>query len=149
MKQQDFEVFLADATKQINKDIIWQPDEDHLPTVEFYVEMDSLTRYPIIVRGSYNSTAQTLTYALIHRRFGRIYALDIGKDHHNPACFNVGRKHKHRWTEKFRDKEAYEPGDITALVSDPVAVWQQFCKEALLTHNGVMYPPPPLQLELL
>ena len=149
MKQQDFEAFLADTTKHINKDIIWQPDEDHVPTVEFYVEMDSLTRYPIIVRGSYNSAAQALTYALIHRRFGRIYALDIGKDHHNPSCFNVGRKHKHRWTEKFRDKEAYEPEDITALVNDPVAVWQQFCKEALLTHNGVMYPPPPSQLELL
>jgi hypothetical protein len=49
MKQQDFEAFLADTTKHINKDIIWQPDEDHVPTVEFYVEMDSLTRYPIIV----------------------------------------------------------------------------------------------------
>jgi hypothetical protein len=148
MKQQDFETLLADATKQINEPIIWEEDEDHSPTVEFRVDVISEARYPIFVKGSYNLAAQTLTYALIHRSFGRIYALDIGKDHHNPSCSNVGRKHKHRWNELLRDKEAYVPDDITALVSDPVGVWLQFCSEAHLTHNGVMYSPPPLQLEL-
>ena len=148
MKQQDFEALLADKTKQINEDITWEMDEDHSPAVEFRVNVMSQARYPLFVKGSYNSAAQTLTFALIHRYFGRIYALDMGKDHHNPSCFNVGRKHKHRWDEKLRDKEAYVPDDITALVSDPISVWQQFCNEALLTHNGVMYAPPPLQLEL-
>lgn len=148
MKQQDFETLLADATKHINENIIWEEDEDHSPTVEFRAEVISRVRYPIFVKGSYNPVALTLTYALIHRSYGRIYALDMGKDHHNPSCSNVGRKHKHRWNEALRDKEAYVPDDITALVSDPLDVWLQFCKEALLTHNGVMYPPPPLQLEL-
>lgn len=148
MKRQDFEALLADTTKQINGDITWIEDEDHSPTVEFRVEVFSLARYPIFVKGSYNPMAQTLTYALIHRSFGRIYALDMGKDHHNPSCFNVGRKHKHRWDESLRDKEAYVPDDITSLVSEPVDVWLQFCNETLLTHNGVMYQPPPLQLEL-
>src|SRR5882762_601599 len=138
MKQQDFDAFLADTTKQINEDIIWRKDEDHSPAVEFRVSMASQARYSIFVKGSCNLAARTLTYALIHSSFGRIYALDMGKDHHNPSCFNVGRKHKHRWTEKFRDKDAYVPEDITALVSDPVAIWLQFCKEVLLTHSGVM-----------
>jgi hypothetical protein len=148
MKQQDFETLLADTTKCINGNITWEEDEDHSPTVEFRVEVISRARYPIFVKGSYNSLAQALTYALIHRSFGRIYALDMGKDHHNPSCYNVGRKHKHRWNETLRDKEAYVPDDITALVNDPLGVWLQFCKEALLTHNGEMYLPPPLQLEL-
>jgi hypothetical protein len=148
MKQQDFETLLADTTKKIDENITWEMDEDHSPTVEFRVNVMSQARYPLFVKGSYNPAAQTLTFALIHRYFGRIYALDMGKDHHNPSCSNVGRKHKHRWSETLRDKEAYVPDDITALVNDPISVWQQFCNEAHLTHNGVMYSPPPLQLEL-
>lgn len=148
MKQQDFEIFLADTAKQISEDIIWQEDDDHIPTVEFRVAMTSQARYPIVVRGSYNFAAQRLSYALIHRQFGRIYALDIGKDHRNPSGVRVGRKHKHRWKEPVRDREAYVPEDITAPVSDPVAVWEQFCNEARLVHSGRMYPPPPFQLEL-
>ncbi len=149
MKQRDFEALLVDATKEIQKNITWHDDEDHSPTVEFRVEVVSQARYPIFVRGSYNVLAQTLTYALIHHLFGRIYGLDMGKDHHNPSCTNVGRKHKHHWTEQLRDKEAYVPDDITTLVTEPISVWKQFCLEARISHNGVMYAPPPLQLELL
>jgi len=148
MKQQDFDALLADTTKQINGSVEWDMDDDHYPSVEFRIEVVSQPKYPIFVKGSYNQLAQTLTYALIHQRYGRIYALDLGKDHHNPTCSSVGRKHKHRWTELFRDKEAYVPDDITALINDPVDVWFQFCKEAFLMHNGVMYPPPLVQLEL-
>ena len=32
----------------------------------------------------------------------------------------VGEKHKHRWSERYRDKEAYVPTDVAAPVSDPV-----------------------------
>ncbi len=148
MKQQDFDALLADTTKQINGSVEWDMDDDHYPSVEFRIEVVSQPKYPIFVKGSYNQLAQTLTYALIHQRYGRIYALDLGKDHHNPTCSTVGRKHKHRWTELFRDKEAYVPDDITAMINDPVDVWFQFCKEAFLMHNGVMYPPPLVQLEL-
>jgi len=148
MKQQDFDALLADASKEINGPIEWNVDDDHYPSVEFRIEVVSQPKYPIFVKGSYNQLAQTLTYALIHQRYGRIYALDLGKDHHNPTCSNVGRKHKHRWTESFRDKDAYVPDDITGMVNDPVAVWLQFCQEAVLKHNGVMYPPPLIQLKL-
>lgn len=48
----------------------------------------------------------------------------------------------------MRDKEAYVPGDITAPVADPVAVWKQFCSEASITHNGELHAPPMVQLEL-
>ena len=72
----------------------------------------------------------------------------MGKDHHNPQCEQVGDTHKHRWSEQYRDKEAYVPTDVTGAVSDPVAVWKQFCAEARIQHDGSMSSPPPDQGEL-
>ncbi|HQU47483.1 MAG TPA: hypothetical protein PK867_32060, partial [Pirellulales bacterium] len=148
LSQSEFETILADATKAIRGDIEWIDDEDHSPAVEFRAEVVSEAGFPLFIRGSYNRLAQTLTYALIHRAAGRIYALDLGKDHHNPDCQNVGEKHKHRWKEQVRDKEAYVPGDITAPASDPRAVWQQFCTEAAIDHQGHMHDPPTLDAEV-
>ena len=85
---------------------------------------------------------------LVLKTSGRIYALDIGKDHHNPECERVGEKHKHRWTERYKDKLAYVPHDITEPASDPTAVWEQFCAEAAFRHLRVLEPIPPTQGEL-
>ncbi|HXM49292.1 MAG TPA: hypothetical protein VN956_15740 [Pyrinomonadaceae bacterium] len=142
MNQADFEALLADQTKVIVGDIRWADDEDHSPSVEFRAEVDSESGHPIFIRGSYNALAQTLTYALIHRGSGRIYALDLGKDHHNPDCQNVGERHKHRWRDPVRDKEAYVPFDLDAAVNNPLQVWRQFCAEASIHHHGEMHPPP-------
>lgn len=148
MTQTEFETVLSDTSKRIDGDIEWAPDEDDSPSVEFRVEVASEAGYPLFVVGSYNAEAMALTFALIHRRVGRVYGLDMGKDHHNPSCNFVGDVHKHRWTEEFRDKDAYAPDDITASVQDPITVWQQFCRQAKITHNGRMQPPPPRQKEL-
>lgn len=64
------------------------------------------------------------------------------------ATGKLPEDHKHRWTEQYRDKQAYVPGDITAHQSDPVSVWSQFCAEARITHNGTMQDPPKFQGEL-
>ena len=144
MNQTDFEALLADTTKQISGDIDWEKDEDHSPAVEFRAEIQSNAGYPIFIKGSYNALAQALSFTLVHRGSGRIYALDLGKDHHNPSCTNVGETHKHRWNEPLRDKEAYVPNDITALATDPVGVWREFCEEAKIQHFGVMHQPPKI-----
>ncbi len=148
MTHAEFEALLADTTKRIEGDIAWSDDEDQSPAVEFRAEVASEIGYPLFVRGSFNPEAQTLTYALIHRGVGRVYGLDLGKDHHNPSCDHTGETHKHRWTDAARDKEAYVPPDITAPPSDPVEAWQQFCSEARIAHNGVLQPPPRRQWEL-
>jgi hypothetical protein len=149
MKQNEFEALIADKSKVIIGDISWSDDEDHSPSVEFRAEVGSEAGYPLFVRGSYNPLAQTLSYVIIHRGVGRIYGLDMGKDHHNPSCQYVGEKHKHRWDERLRDKEAYVPEEITAAVTDPVMAWRQFYAEAHITHEGKMLRPPARQLELL
>lgn len=139
--QQEFETILADTTKRIEGDVDWREDADHSPAREFRVEVRSDTGWPLVVAGRFNPFAGTLSYVLIHRGAGRIYGLDLGADHHNPTCQRVGEKHKHRWREAFRDKEAYIPDDITAEWSQPRDVWQQFCREANIEHRGQMRPP--------
>ena len=139
---------LADESKRVQGDVSWKEDEDRSPAVEFRVDIESTSGWPLFVKGRYNVAARTLTYALILKTTGRIYGLDLGKDHHNPQCDQVGEKHKHRWSEPYGDKEAYVPDDVGAPVSDPVAVWKEFCAEARIQHDGSMKPPPPTQREL-
>lgn len=146
--QTEFETLLNDESKRLEGDIIWEEDEDHSPCLEFRAEVLSDSGWPLFVRGSFNPMIPALSYVLILQSTGRIYGLDMGKDHHNPQCFQVGEKHKHRWSEQFRDKEAYEPADISARVDDPAAVWAQFCAEARIEHRGVMRRPPPRTGEL-
>ena len=141
INQQEFETVLADDTKEIAQDLAWAEDEDHSPAREFRAAVASEAGYPLFVVGRYNSPAGTLSYALIHRGAGRIYALDLGADHHNPDCNRLGDKHKHRWAEGFREKQAYVPEDITEPWDRPIEVWNQFCTEARSHHKGRMCRP--------
>ncbi len=145
----EFNSILADETKCIKGDITWKHDEDRSPAWEFKADIGLESGWPLLVKGRYNPRIGALSYTLILKTEGRIYALDLGKDHHNPQCEQVGEKHKHRWSEQYRDKEAYVPEDVRAPVSDPVTVWKEFCTEASIQHNGTMNPPPPTQEELL
>jgi len=148
MRQSEFDALMADESKRIENDITWTEDEDHSPAVEFRAEVRADTAYPLFVRGSYNPEARALTFALIHRAVGRIYALDLGKEHHNPSCEYVGETHKHAWDETARDKHAYVPPDITETLPNVIAIWRQFCNEAKIAHRGRMHPPPARQQEL-
>ena len=149
MRNAEFSEIMDDASKEIVGDIVWEEDEDHSPSLEFRCTLVSSLGYPLFVRGAHNALACTLSYVLLHRSYGRIYGLDLGKDHHNPACDYIGEIHKHSWDEALRDKNAYVPLDITAPASDPVAVWKQFCTEANITHRGTMHRPPPIQMDML
>lgn len=144
----EFSTILNDRSKCIRGDIVWTEDDDHSPAREFRAEIDSRTGWALFVYGRWNPLAQTLNYSLILRTVGRIYGLDLGKDHHNPSCNQVGEEHKHSWTEKYRDKHAYKPKDITAQLSIPVAVWKEFCSEASINHEGNLSNPPPWQQEI-
>ena len=137
----ELSLILRDTSKRILGDIGWSDDEYRSPAQQFRAEIDSSEGRPLFVKGSYNPFAMTLSYAIILKPTGRIYALDLGKDHHNPQCNRVGEKHKHEWSERYRDKEAYVPEDITAPASRPVEVWQQFCAEACLEHDGTLAHP--------
>ncbi|MGD0768071.1 MAG: hypothetical protein ABSB42_07730 [Tepidisphaeraceae bacterium] len=145
----EFEAILSNSTKTIVGDITWSEDEDHSPSVEFRAEVESDVGWPLFIKGSYNRLIGALTFAVISKTEGRIYALDLGKDHRNPDTGQlIGEKHKHAWTEEYRDKVAYVPPDITEPATNPRAVWTQFCQEAKIRHRGQLQPVPALQSEL-
>ena len=144
----EYRVILEDGTKKIVGDIAWREDEDRSPAREFRIDVESTSGWPLFVKGRCNAAAGTLTYALILKTAGRIYGVDLGKDHHNPQCDQVGEKHEHRWSERYGDKEAHVPHEVNAPVSDPVAVWREFWAEARIRHDGSMNPLPPEREEL-
>ena len=141
ISQQEFESILHDDSKMIEGNIKWQHDEDHSPAREFKEKVNSDAGNPLFIVGRYSDLAGTLSYALILRGVGRIYALDLGADHRNPDGELVGIKHKHRWSDGFRDKQAYVPEDITEPWDRPIHVWRQFCRQARIRHQGRMNPP--------
>ena len=126
--QSEFDAILSDDSKTIEGNITWQ--EESL-WFKFKAEIQTQSgNYPLSIRGTCNPIILSLSYHVICPPYGRIYGLDLGKDHRNPDGKQVGEKHKHRWSEIYRDKEAYEPKDITASGDDPITVWKQFCREA-------------------
>lgn len=137
----ELSAILTDTSKRVHGDIHWSDDEYHSPAQRFRSEISSSVGWPLFVQGYYNPYAMALSYAIILKPVGRIYGLDLGKEHHNPQGDQIGEMHKHKWSERYRDKQAYAPDDITAPVSQPVAVWQQFCTEACLEHDGVLAEP--------
>ena len=141
MNTQEFETILADTTKRIERNISWERDAYNSPAVEFRTGVTSETGDALTVKGRYNPSAGKLSYVLIHSSGGRIYGLDLGRDHRNPEGDLVGETHKHRWSQDSGDKKAYVPPDITESLDNPIGVWLQFCTEAGITHQGTMSYP--------
>ncbi len=140
LSKQEFDTILNDTTKTIAEDISWEGTRD-FSAREFRINIDSDEGYPIFVKGWYNPASAKLSYAIIHRGVGRIYGLDLGAEHRNPDGEFVGEKHKNFWVPGSRDKWAYVPTDITETWTRPVAVWNQFCREANLQHLGTIQNP--------
>jgi hypothetical protein len=129
----EFDAILTDCTKLIEGDIVWQEDEDHSPSLEFKLEIATAGGWPLFMKGTYNPLVPAISYALISKTSGRIYALDLGKGHKNPDGGRVGDTHKHRWSEEFKDKKAYEPGDITATPDNPMSTSHDNTASAVCT----------------
>ena len=132
--------------KSINGDIVWTRRADSLSVNRFSAPL--VSEWPLLVHANFNPDVPTLSYLIVHKRHGRILGLDLGKEHHNPQCHMVGEKHLHEWNEDHRDKVARIPEEITAGISHPVGVWQQFCELTNIIHKGELQSPPPRQEEL-
>ena len=142
MTTEEFQAILY-ADKCIAGDAIFRPDEDHSPGIEFRMDLESEVGHPMFVRGSANKLAGTISLGIIHRAFGRIYGLDLGKVHRNPNGAMIGDPHKHAWRDTtLCAKVAYEPKDITGRMPDVLLVWNQFCSEAKIKHQGRLILPP-------
>ncbi len=103
---------------------------------------------PLYLRGWFNPYSGKLSFTLLRQGTGRIYGLDLGAGHRDPKGETIEGTHKHRWTEQYRDKQAYDPPDITADWNDPRSAWQQFCAELTMQHDGI-FQSPAVQGELM
>ncbi len=140
--QQEFEAILDDGTKRIEDDIRWRGNKEHPPAQEFRVKVLSDPGWPLTAIAWWNPRSGKLSYTLRHDTAGRILGLDLGNvTHRNPTSDRLRGTHKHRWTDQFRDKQAYIPDDITAEWDQPIEVWDQFCSEVGITHLGTMDSP--------
>ncbi len=141
ISQQEFEAILADDTKQVFGNIVWDNDVDNSPAKEFRIEVHYVQNYSLFIAGRWNPLSGKLSYSFILRGTGRIYGLDLGVGHRNPDGEVLEDRHKNSWWQGSGTKWAYVPKDITATWDRPLEVWEQFCAEASLRHHGIMFPP--------
>ena len=141
ISQTEFDAILDDRTKRTVGDLAWSDDPQHSPARTFRTPVLSDREHALDIVGRWNPKTGKLSYVILHRGTGRIYALDMGAGHRNPDQREVGETHKHRWTADLRDKQAYVPQDITASWAEPVEVWEQFCVEAGIEHDGILHNP--------
>jgi hypothetical protein len=141
---QEYAGFLTEL-KVVEGDIVWSWDTNHEGTAKFSTLLSWRDRL-LELRGNFNSRRGALSLIVLMKRDGqghRIYALDHGgPGHKNPDQRVVGSLHKHRWSAKHQDQEAYEPTDITHPPANLAGVWQEFCAEAVIHHRGVFHPLP-------
>ena len=138
----EFEEILSDRTKRIVEDIRWTPDPDHPPGMVFAAPIDSARRWPLTMHGSWYPQHRTLYLNVALTGTGAILRLCVGfSEHRNPEGARLGPVHKHRWTARLRDRQAYEPDDITADWDEPLIIWQQFCQEVGIVHLGTLFQP--------
>lgn len=147
----EFQAIIQDTSKRIENDIEWRDDEDHSLAQEFRVPVMTDNEDQLHLNGWCNPFSGKLSFTLIREGTGRIYALDLGGRHKNPDGTRISHTHKHYWTDDAKDKRAYIPDDITADIHQPTEVWEQFCKEANIRHDGSFTAPklPRRQKDLI
>ena len=100
--------------------------------------MPIIIDYPckLILIGSYNYRIGRFSFTILYNNEARIRALDIGTDHRNPGeKKKLGKKHKHRWTDRYKDSLAYVPRDITTGAKIK-KVFYEFLKECRIAYKG-------------
>ena len=139
--ESDVAAIIADQSKVIVDNIVWRLQPTITPASKFRAPISCAEDPPLLMEGFFNPMSGKLSFSMILQGQGRIYGLDLGREHRNVGDEKVGETHKVRWTVSDRDRLAFVPKDISAHWSDPVAVWQQFCLEANLRHTGRMIAP--------
>lgn len=147
ISEKEVEDIFDNCDKIIKEDIKWIQKNDKKYTIEFNVPIE--VNYPgkFVLIGTYNYSLNRFTFTILYNNEFRIKALDIGKGHKNPDKKRIGKKHKHKWTDKYKDKWAYEPNDITTGASIE-QIFYEFLKECNIIYTGNKFTIPPYQLEM-
>ncbi len=148
MTEAEISALLADTTKRIEGDIEWQVDKPSPHVAYFRASvLSEEIDVPLFVKVTYNRILRKTSMALFSQTDGRLFGIDVGKDHYNRKQGLVG-DHRHRWRQGTRDRIA-DAFEVSAEIKeDPVKLWRLFCQEANIRHDGTLLPIPPQQTEL-
>jgi hypothetical protein len=108
----------------------------------WYMEMpvEAEEQLPLRLYGRFNPRTGNYTFIFFCGEVN-LRRLDVGKRHHNPECEDIGEVHKHKWTNRFRDKWAYEPVEVRT--TDPIAMaFGIFLNECSIALEGRFVGPP-------
>lgn len=92
-------------------------------------------------------------HAMLMRGHQTLRRLDVRDDHANPDGTTwAGATHKHRWTDRHGDAEAYTPTDIpepdgAVTPSDYRRIVEAFCHECNIDTSGLTWTEPTLGKE--
>lgn len=103
---------IIEVQKVLAEPVVWRASPSHPDSEQFEVKIFAEGfEAPLILRGWHSKPRWSFTLDY----FGlRIRGIDTSR-HRNPAngeVFPYGKIHKHRWTDRFNDKEVYAPEDI-------------------------------------
>jgi len=128
--------------KQILEDIRWKEEEG-----QWYMEVpvEAPEDWPLRLYGRFNPRTGHCTFILFCGR-QNLRRLDAGKRHHNPECDNTTPFHKHKWTDRFRDKWAYDVSPVSSI-SDAFHLFVEECNIQL--HGSFKAPPSAYQRRLI
>lgn len=140
----DVEAFLAHGSV-LRGEFRWHQVGRHNWRAEAWLE-DTYEGAKVKIVGTYNSRIRNLSYALIWAGC-RIRGLDVnGPGHRNPDGEWLETPHKHRWTDRDRDRWAYFPDDIVS--TDRRGIFLEFLNESNIRFEAT-YVDAYLQGELL
>jgi hypothetical protein len=138
----EFEALLADPSKRIDEDILWDENKSLPHVVDFRIRVKS-EDYHLVIKGSHNRTLGKTSYTLFIGDLGRLFSVDYDRRHGI-----VGHFHCHRWDGESRKCIASPASVSDEIGRDPNKLWVWFCKEANIAHNGILHAFPPQQGEL-
>ena len=143
---------IINSPKRITEPIVWKEIRPRTMIFSFSVpikvDRDDIT---LTLEGSYNMRLPTkFSFKIMLNGKLRIKALDMGRSHRRPGDHvRVGKKtkkHKHTWTDEYKDNWAYEPDDITTGGSIEKVFWE-FLAECNIIYEGE-FSLPQVQMEL-
>jgi hypothetical protein len=142
---------IIEMDKTIEDSIKWTKKPQREGIYEFIVPVeidDPYTKLTLIVNR--NEKNQKFSFTILYNSTVRIKSLDIGKGHKNPPDRkqNVGKKHKHTWTNEWKDQWAYKPDDITDG-ADFRQVFKEFLIECNIKTEQELPKLPPHQEEMI
>jgi len=127
---------ILEMPKHIEDDITWtHKQKDWL---EFRTRIECDADCTLWLVGSYNHCLDAYSYSFLANG-QRLRGLDVGKDHHNPTCEDVGSPHVNYWTDPHEAKMAREADDIDC--STMASAIEGFLKLCKIDLNGIFHAP--------